>query len=242
MFLLGFATNSLNPGFNCLGVNLGNPERRSNQHFSVERFLVRGVVEGDSVERSSPFARFSRCRLGYLFVLGFYLEICLSKSINTCRHRIEREQVYLVLLKSQMRLPGVTMAWLDYFLETIMGICTVKNVTVDSDVKNWMIICHLASFAGAFGMPIGNVIGPLVVWLIKKDESEEIDYHGKESINFQITLTIYMLISIVLCFLFIGFALVPAVLMFGTVFTIIATVKTNDGDRYRYPLSIRFLR
>ncbi|MDG2181986.1 MAG: DUF4870 domain-containing protein [Mariniblastus sp.] len=123
-----------------------------------------------------------------------------------------------------------------------MGICTVKNVTVDSDEKNWMIICHLASFAGAFGMPIGNVIGPLVVWLIKKDESEEIDYHGKESINFQITLTIYMLISIVLCFLFIGFALVPAVLMFGTVFTIIATVKTNDGDRYRYPLSIRFLR
>ncbi len=91
MFLLGFATNSLTLSFNAVGVNLGNPDRRSNQHFSVEGFLVSGVVEGDPGERSSPFARFSRCRLGYLLVLGFYLEICLSKSINTCSHRIERE-------------------------------------------------------------------------------------------------------------------------------------------------------
>ena len=118
----------------------------------------------------------------------------------------------------------------------------MKKATIDSDVKNWMIFCHLASFAGAFGMPVGNVIGPLIVWLIKKDESEQMDYHGKESINFQITLTIYMLISLALCFVFVGIALVPAVLLFGTVFTIIATVKANDGDRYRYPLTIRFLR
>ena len=118
----------------------------------------------------------------------------------------------------------------------------MEKKPIDSDVKNWMLLCHLPSFAGAFGMPVGNVIGPLVVWLIKKDESEQIDYHGKESVNFQISITIYMLISIALCFLFVGFALVPIVLMFGTVVTIIATVKANEGERYRYPLSIRFLR
>lgn len=109
MFLFGFSTNSLSLGFNTVGVNLGNLERRSKLHFSVEGVLV----EGDSVERLSPFAKFSKCRLGYLFVLDFYLEICPSKSIITYRHRIEREQVCLVRLKSQMRLPGVTLAWLN---------------------------------------------------------------------------------------------------------------------------------
>lgn len=118
----------------------------------------------------------------------------------------------------------------------------MEKAPIDSEVRNWMIICHLASFSGALGIPVGNVIGPLIVWLIKKDESEQIDYHGKEAINFQITLTIYTFVSLLLCFLFIGFALVPAVLLFGTVFTIIGIVKANEGDRYRYPLTIRFLR
>ena len=118
----------------------------------------------------------------------------------------------------------------------------MDKAPVDSDVRNWMTICHLASFSGALGVPVGNIIGPLIVWLIKKDESELIDYHGKEAINFQITLTIYTLVSLLLCFLFIGFALVPAVLLFGTVFTVIAIVKANDGVRYKYPLTIRFLQ
>ena len=107
--------------------------------------------------------------------------------------------------------------------------------------KNWAMLCHLTAFTGFF-IPLGNIIGPLVIWLIKKDELAVVDENGKESLNFQISMTIYATIASLLIFVFIGILLLPVVIIAQVVFTIIASIKANNGEAYRYPLTIRFLK
>jgi uncharacterized Tic20 family protein len=116
------------------------------------------------------------------------------------------------------------------------------NRQSDKQDRTWAMFCHLTSLSACIGIPFGNIIGPLVVWLIKKDEFAIVDEHGKESLNFQISLSIYSIISFFLCFAFIGFVLLPAILIAGLVFVIIATLKANKGEPYRYPLTIRFIK
>ncbi|HTD36062.1 MAG TPA: DUF4870 domain-containing protein [Candidatus Limnocylindrales bacterium] len=101
--------------------------------------------------------------------------------------------------------------------------------------------CHLSALAGLV-IPLGNLIGPLVCWLVKRNESPLVDRNGKESLNFQLSMTIYMIISTVLIFVLIGIPLLFVVAILDLVFSIIAAVKTNNGEDYRYPLTIRFFR
>ncbi len=112
----------------------------------------------------------------------------------------------------------------------------------DKQDRTWAMFCHLSTLSALIGIPFGNIIGPLVIWLIKREEFSFVDAHGKESLNFQISLTIYSLVAFLLCFAFIGFILLPAVLIFGLCFVIVATVKANGGEEYRYPLTIRFIK
>ncbi len=112
----------------------------------------------------------------------------------------------------------------------------------DKQDRTWAMFCHLTSLSACIGIPFGNIIGPLVVWLIKKDEYAIVDEHGRESLNFQISLSIYSIVSFFLCFAFVGFLLLPAILIAGLVFVIIATLKANKGEPYRYPLTIRFIK
>jgi uncharacterized protein len=116
------------------------------------------------------------------------------------------------------------------------------NRQSDKQDRTWAMFCHLTSLSVCIGIPFGNIIGPLVVWLIKKDEFAIVDEHGRESLNFQISLSIYSIISFFLCFAFIGFLLLPAILIAGLVFVIIASLKANKGEPYRYPLTIRFIK
>jgi hypothetical protein len=106
-------------------------------------------------------------------------------------------------------------------------------------------ICHLASFAG-FLMPFGNILGPLIVWLIKCHDSLYIDYHGKEALNFQISLTLYLfaylIASAVLIIVLIGMLLIIVVGVAGIVLTIIAAVRASEGEEYRYPMTIRLVK
>jgi len=102
------------------------------------------------------------------------------------------------------------------------------------------MLCHLSALAGFF-VPLGNVWGPLVVWLIKKEESAEVDAHGKESLNFQISTTLYLLVGAILMLVLIGFVLVVGLAVFWLVFVIVASVRANSGEYYRYPLTIRFI-
>ena len=116
-----------------------------------------------------------------------------------------------------------------------------QQAVTDKDSKTWGLLCHLVALAG-FIIPFGNIVGPLVIWLIKKDEMPFVDDQGKESLNFQISMTIYTLIAGLLIFAFIGFVLLPAVAILNLVFIVIASVKANQGIRYRYPLCIRLIK
>ena len=117
----------------------------------------------------------------------------------------------------------------------------VSTLVESRDARNWAMGAHLSGLAGLF-IPFGNVIGPLVVWLIKRDESSLVDREGKEALNFQISMTIYAMISALLIFVLIGILLLPVVGILDVVFTIVAAVKTSNGEQYRYPLTIRFLK
>ncbi len=106
--------------------------------------------------------------------------------------------------------------------------------------NTWAMLCHLTSLSGYF-VPLGNILGPLIIWLVKKDQMPLVDDQGKESLNFQISVTIYFLVSAILIMVFIGILLVFAVVIFHLVFTIIATVKASQGEAYRYPMCIRLI-
>ena len=102
------------------------------------------------------------------------------------------------------------------------------------------MLCHLLAFSG-YVIPFGHLIGPLVMWLVKKDESAFVDANGKESLNFQITVTIATVVSGILCLLLIGFLLLPVVIVGSLVLTIIASIKANEGKVYRYPFCLRLI-
>jgi uncharacterized Tic20 family protein len=116
-----------------------------------------------------------------------------------------------------------------------------------SDEKTWAMLAHLSGFLGYLVViPFASIIGPLVVWLLKKDASTFVDEHGKESINFQITMSIFYAITWVLLFSII-FTLI-AIPLFGllgvwiVVLVIVAAIKAVNGEDFRYPLTIRLLR
>jgi uncharacterized Tic20 family protein len=111
-----------------------------------------------------------------------------------------------------------------------------------SEANTWGMLCHLSAFCALLGIPLGHILGPLVVWLLKKKEHPFIDEQGKESLNFQISMTIYLVVSALLCLAFIGFILFPLVAIADIVLVIIASIKASSGESYRYPLTIRFIK
>lgn len=116
----------------------------------------------------------------------------------------------------------------------------LKATPENRDERMWAMFCHLSGLAG-FIFPFGNIIAPLVIWLIKKEEYPQVNIHGKEALNFQISITIYIIVSVVLIILVIGIALIIILSLFSLIVIIIAAIKANEGEQYRYPLTIRFL-
>lgn len=118
----------------------------------------------------------------------------------------------------------------------------VSPQTPSKDEQNWAMICHLSALAG-FIIPFGNLIGPLVVWQMKKDTMPLVDQHGKEALNFQITVTIAALICVVLMLVLIGVFLIMIVGLGALVFTIIAGIKVANGELdYKYPFALRLIK
>lgn len=122
------------------------------------------------------------------------------------------------------------------------------NEELSKDARMWAMFCHLAGLAG-FVVPvvISGIIAPLIVWQIKKDEHAFIDEHGKEAVNFQISMSLYTLIGCIVCIITcIGMFLIPffalAVYIINLVLLLIAAVKANNGEHYRYPICIRFIK
>src|SRR6202140_1508191 len=109
-----------------------------------------------------------------------------------------------------------------------------------AEERNWAMGCHLSALLGCV-VPFGNVIGPLLVWLLKKNESTLVDAEGKEALNFQISMSIYMMVSAILIIVVIGLPMLFGFAIADLVLTIIAAIKTSNGEHYRYPITLRFL-
>jgi len=117
--------------------------------------------------------------------------------------------------------------------------------------RTWDVFCHLSSLAGLF-VPFGNIFGPLVIWLVRKDKSPSVEAHGKESLNFQLSVTLYLFIAaavtVGLMIVLIGFLLLPLLIAAGIILpivdlilVIIAAVKASNGEFYRYPFTLRLI-
>ncbi|OLS34350.1 hypothetical protein BTR25_22240 [Bacillus sp. MRMR6] len=110
------------------------------------------------------------------------------------------------------------------------GVVMVKN-----DEKMLAAVLYVLSL-------FAPIVGPLIIWLLKKEESSFVDYHGKEYFNFFISYFIYSLVSGILVFLIIGIFLLWILGIMALVFTIIAAVKAYEGNEYKFPLIIRFIK
>lgn len=119
---------------------------------------------------------------------------------------------------------------------------TSTGEALPREARKWAMICHIIALVGLLGNGIGFLLGPLIVWLLKKEDHPFIDEQGKESVNFQITMIIIALVSLLLSLLLIGFVLLFAVGLVMVIFPIIGAIKTNEGEHYRYPFCIRFIK
>jgi uncharacterized Tic20 family protein len=111
-----------------------------------------------------------------------------------------------------------------------------------SDIRTWSVLCHASALLGLFFHFLGHILGPLIVWLVKRGDSPEIDAHGKESLNFQISMLIYDAIAAILCIVLIGIPILIALWVLNTVLVIIASIQASEGKFYRYPITIRLIK
>lgn len=118
---------------------------------------------------------------------------------------------------------------------------TAPSETSNKNEQNMGMLCHLLALSG-FLIPFGNIVGPLILWMVKRDEMPFVESQGKESLNFQISVTIYGIVSFMLIFALIGFVLLPAVVLFSLVCVILASIETANGKPYSYPLCIRLIK
>ena len=113
--------------------------------------------------------------------------------------------------------------------------------------RQWALAAHLSALSG-FVIPLGSVLGPLIVWLVKREEFAFVDDQGKEALNFNILVLIGVLVLVLLTFgtfgigVFITLPLGIALSVLWFVFTIIAGIKANEGVRYRYPFNLRIVK
>jgi uncharacterized Tic20 family protein len=111
-----------------------------------------------------------------------------------------------------------------------------------SNTRTWCILCHASALLGLFFHFLGHICGPLVVWVLKRSEAAAIDAHGKESLNFQLSMLIYDAVAFILCFALIGIPILILLWVLNTVFVIVASIKASEGQLYRYPFTIRFIK
>jgi len=110
------------------------------------------------------------------------------------------------------------------------------------DVRRWAMFCHLGALVGLLGNGVGFLIVPLIVWLIKKDDHPFIDEQGKESVNFQITMFLALFAGALLTLVLIGIPILIAAMIMMIVLPVVAAIKASNGESYRYPLTIRFIK
>jgi uncharacterized Tic20 family protein len=116
-----------------------------------------------------------------------------------------------------------------------------ENRVLSETERNWAMLCHLSSFAGFF-FPFGGIIGPLICWLTRRDESEWVNLNGKSSLNFQLSILLYIVLAIPLCIIIVGIPIIIMLVILKVICVIIASVKAPKGEFFKYPLSIPFIQ
>ena len=113
--------------------------------------------------------------------------------------------------------------------------------TYTQSERDWAMFCHLSTFAGYF-FPFGGIIGPLICWVSRKDQSEWVNMNGKSALNFQISMLLYTVLLIPLCFIIVGIPLLVALGILEIVCVIVASIRAAKGEVFKYPISIPFIQ
>ncbi|HCF49412.1 MAG TPA: DUF4870 domain-containing protein [Syntrophomonas sp.] len=123
----------------------------------------------------------------------------------------------------------------------------------DPTERNWAMACHLSAFLAFTGLPLGNVLGPLIVWLLRRDQYPLVDEQGKESLNFQISMSIYAVVGLMVAgILLVTLVFIPlsllTLLLLGAlgvvdmILVVIASLNVSNGQPFQYPFTIKFLK
>ena len=108
--------------------------------------------------------------------------------------------------------------------------------------RTWGMLAHLSALAGVVVWLLGCVLGPLAVYLARRDQSEFVAAHAREALNFNITVALAAIVCMALMVVFVGFILGTALFIGWLVLTLIAAIRASEGERYRYPLSLRLVK
>jgi len=112
----------------------------------------------------------------------------------------------------------------------------------DEGVRLWALASHMTALSVFAGIPFGNILAPIIIWIWKRRSHPFIESHCKESLNFQISMTLYTLLSFILCLVLISFVLVAALCIVNIVLVVVASLKADRGLSYRYPMTLRIIR
>lgn len=118
----------------------------------------------------------------------------------------------------------------------------INKAELTQEEKTFGMLAHLSALAQFVIPTLGSILGPLIIWLVKKDQSEWVNQQGKEALNFNISIAIYAVVAGLLTLVLIGFVLLIALGIFWLVMVIIATVKVNNLEDFQYPLTIRLIK
>jgi len=123
-------------------------------------------------------------------------------------------------------------------VDPVSQVQPVRTVQTSSD-RLWSVLCHLSYF---FGFALLSFLFPLTVFLVMRSDSPYVTHHAKEALNFHLSILIYALCCVPLCFIVIGVPLLIIIGLGGVICSIVAAVKASDGVFYQYPFAIRFVR
>lgn len=127
-------------------------------------------------------------------------------------------------------------------METSLPPLPPANISAVANVRTWCAFIHASALLGVVLHFPGHLLSPLILWLVKRDDAPELNAHGKEAVNFQISMLIYNLVAAVFCLVLVGFVFLAVLWILNTIFVIIAAIQASDGKFYRYPMTIRFIQ
>ncbi|HTD12485.1 MAG TPA: DUF4870 domain-containing protein [Steroidobacteraceae bacterium] len=119
---------------------------------------------------------------------------------------------------------------------------TAPGAAPTENERTWGMLAHLSALVGLLFPLVGNILGPLLVWLTRRDSSAFIAAHAKEALNFNITVTLAGVVCLFLALIFIGLLLGTALFIAWLVMTLVAAIKASEGVPYHYPLSLRLVK